>query len=363
MDGSGQLQWRFQNDPVPNATTTTLLLTNVQPDDAGDYSVVAYNAAGSVASLPARLTVYQPAIIVAQPTNQLVQLGANATFAVSAAGMNSLRYQWRFNGADLPGQTNATFTVNNVQFANDGIYNVLVFDRFASLLSAPARLFVLVSPAIAEPPLSQTVVAGGDVTLSVRITGYPPPFGYIWRRGPVTLNTQVLTSSNCFFTLTNVQPSQGGPNNTYRVIVTNAAVPTLTVNATFNLNVLADTDGDHLPDAWETQFSLNPISSADAALDSDGDGISNQQEYEAGTDPTNALSYLKVERLMRGPSTIEFNAVSNRTYAVQFRDVLGAGNWTNLIGIVAQPTNRLESIIDPAARPSRFYRLVTPFRP
>jgi hypothetical protein len=47
----------------------------------------------------------------------------------------------------------------------------------------------------------------------------------------------------------------------------------------------ADTDGDGLPDGWEKAHALNPLSAADAALDSDGDGVSNLAEFTADTGP------------------------------------------------------------------------------
>ena len=49
--------------------------------------------------------------------------------------------------------------------------------------------------------------------------------------------------------------------------------------------IASDTDGDGLPDAWETANGLNPANSDDASQDLDGDNLSNLEEYQQGTDP------------------------------------------------------------------------------
>ncbi len=48
-----------------------------------------------------------------------------------------------------------------------------------------------------------------------------------------------------------------------------------------------DDDNDGMPDEWEAQYGLNPLVN-DASGDLDGDGISNIDEYSAGTNPTQA---------------------------------------------------------------------------
>ncbi len=50
------------------------------------------------------------------------------------------------------------------------------------------------------------------------------------------------------------------------------------------IGITPDTDGDRLPDWWELLYGLNPLV-ADASTDPDGDGWTNLEEYNAGTNP------------------------------------------------------------------------------
>jgi hypothetical protein len=47
-----------------------------------------------------------------------------------------------------------------------------------------------------------------------------------------------------------------------------------------------DTDYDGLPDNWETLYDLDPLDPEDVVLDTDNDGKTNLEEYRSGTDPT-----------------------------------------------------------------------------
>lgn len=61
----------------------------------------------------------------------------------------------------------------------------------------------------------------------------------------------------------------------------------------------ADSDGDGMPDEWETRFQFDPKQAADGSLDQDGDGYTNVEEFLNDTDPTKretsamALSFLR----------------------------------------------------------------------
>jgi len=97
-------QWWFNTtNALVGGTNSSLSLTNVQTTNAGNYSVVITNLAGSVTSAVASLTVRVPVSITTQPTNQAVKQGSNAVFSVTAGGTTPLAYQWWFNGTNRLG--------------------------------------------------------------------------------------------------------------------------------------------------------------------------------------------------------------------------------------------------------------------
>src|SRR6185436_7105091 len=80
--------------------------------------------------------------IVTQPVSQVVLAGSDAIFTVVAIGVPAPTYQWQFNGANLPGATNASLTVANVATNNAGNYRVVVSNPFGSATSAVVSLTV-----------------------------------------------------------------------------------------------------------------------------------------------------------------------------------------------------------------------------
>lgn len=140
-------------DPA-NAFFVDYLNTTASPRHISPESVQFIPASSSPTGNPLVLVGYElssdievfdvtttPPVIVQAPRNTSGSLGGMATFSVEATG-NGLSYQWRLNGTNLVGATNAVFTVANVQAA--GSYSVVVSTpNNGFVTSLPATLAVV----------------------------------------------------------------------------------------------------------------------------------------------------------------------------------------------------------------------------
>ena len=188
-------QWQFSGSVLPGQTSATLVLSNIQPAMAGNYTVTVTNAYGSATSAVATVIVITPApIIVTQPQNQFVAIGSNATFTVSALGTPPLYYQWQFSGSNLIGATGSNETLFDVSTANAGPYDVIVSNAYGSVTSSVAALVVPGGPpVIVAPPISQAVLLGGRVTFSVTAVG-SGPLSYQWQLNGTNLSDDIVST-------------------------------------------------------------------------------------------------------------------------------------------------------------------------
>jgi pectate lyase len=139
-------QWYFNtNAPIPNATDSTLTLTNVQLGDAGTYSVVVSNLAGSATSLNAVLTINTNPVaptFTTEPASQIVLVGGTASFAATASGTAPIVFQWNKGGVPIPGALSSTLTISNAQSSDAGSYTVTASNSVGPVTSDAAILTV-----------------------------------------------------------------------------------------------------------------------------------------------------------------------------------------------------------------------------
>jgi hypothetical protein len=153
-------QWRLNGTNLSFGAGTSLIITNAQATNAGNYTVVITNNYGSITSSPAALTVNFPPSIGTPPASQSVLVGSNATFSVVASGTAPLAYQWKFF-SNLAEATNAAHTITNAQSFKAGNYSVIVTNTFGSVTSAPAYLNVVPAPLLTSIGISNANVLLG----------------------------------------------------------------------------------------------------------------------------------------------------------------------------------------------------------
>ncbi|MGH7952028.1 MAG: immunoglobulin domain-containing protein [Limisphaerales bacterium] len=170
--------------------------------------------------------------IDAQPQDESVFTGQNATFTVIVSGSAPLTYQWFYNSdTPLTNATNSSLTITNAQLSDSGGYSIVVSNAYDSVVSDTAELTVSVptAPIIVTQPQSQTVLPGQSASFSVSAGG-SAPFTYQWY---FNTNTPIAGATGDTLTLTNVQIADTG---TYSVVVSNFVNFTNSLYAVLSVN-------------------------------------------------------------------------------------------------------------------------------
>ncbi len=128
--------------------------------------------------------------------------------------------------------------------------------------------------------------------------------------------------------------------------------------------VAVDSDGDGIPDWWTMEYFGHPMGwfmdQSRATDDPDADGVTNLQEYLAGTDPANRKSVLRIQittTLVADSVAVTWVAAPGRAYRVQFKAGLDDPSWHEAL---YQPTvvGSQASFVVPPALPGAYYRVV-----
>lgn len=171
----------------------------------------AISLTGIIASAQDSATIAQPefAKIILQPEDQLVYIGSNATFSVTAE--NADAYQWSFNGNPVNDATNSSFSVLNAQTTDVGFYSCKVFQGAEAVPTRAASLMVYTSSIDPQTGVDPVVVFGLPVVSSGSSGSCPGAYiGYVsytktiqngWGWAPDT------TNGNTIFTATDTNRS------------------------------------------------------------------------------------------------------------------------------------------------------------
>lgn len=210
---------------------------------SGDYfngaidEVAAFDkalTAGKILSLYMTATgsVAAPYMVTDPPT--LTPSGtiyATTSFSVSAdvAGALPLTFQWRKDGASIPGATGPTYTKANAATSDSGSYDIVVTNAYGAVTSAVVVVTVdpAVPPTIDVQPVSRLVYPGGNARFSVSASG-TAPITYQWKHA----GTNIPGATGATLTVVNCGTAETG---NYQVGVTNVAGGQLSSTVTLAL--------------------------------------------------------------------------------------------------------------------------------
>jgi len=159
--------------------------------------------------------------VTTQPSNQTVNAGQTAVFAVAATGTAPLSYQWQnaATGANISGATSSSYSIANTTVADNGLtFRVVVTNSAGSMTSASATLTVDTPPSITVQPSNQSVTAPQAATFTVTATG-TAPLTYQWQNAATGTNIAGATSSS--YTLSPTSAADNGMS--FKVVVSNVA--------------------------------------------------------------------------------------------------------------------------------------------
>lgn len=209
----------------------------------------------------------------------------------------------------------ASFTVR--AFPPAPYYTVFgdVRDEFGNLLAAGGGsvVFSVGDRVIASLPI--TGVTGADYNYQLRMRMD------MSRLGTASYSSLVVNTGATYTLAVDV----GGVRYLPLEMNTPPSVGNAADRRRINLTLGTDSDKDGLPDAWEQMqlymagLDLANLGAITPGGDLDGDGVSNFQEYIAGTyaaDPTETF-YLKIKSSSSSSSVVEFFTITGKTYAVE----------------------------------------------
>lgn len=202
----------------------------------------------------------RPAIIL-EPLSRIVNAGATATFSVQAVGSPAPTFQWRKNGVNLGGATNASYSVEAT--SNSAGYYDAVVTNSTGAVTTTAGLLTLIGTSANLPPSavndSATTILGNPVTVSVLTNDSDGDGGVLAVQSTTQGSNGIVTNTSSTVTYT---PNAGfAGSDSFNYTITDGQGDT--DSATVNITVTAGSTQSVTVSAAATIESNNPTTDVD----------------------------------------------------------------------------------------------------
>lgn len=300
-------QWRFNAVNITGATASSYTRTNAQLADAGNYTVVVTNVAGSITSAVAVLTVTSPPPVVAfvaSVTNGMSPLVVNFTNLSSGA----TNYSWTFGD----GHTNSAVSPTNT-YTTQGSYTVTLvgFGLGGQTMLTRTNYIVLSNaPPVLAPINNRAVYVGATLLITNSATD------------PDTAQTLAFSLD------------VGAPSGA-----------SMTTNGLFS---------------WTPDNSFVNTTNAITArvTDNGSPPLSDAKTFSVAVLPPPLLQSSALNTSTGGLFTLSWGAISGDTYRVEYSTNIAGTNWLALLPDVTATNSTASKSDSIQTDPARFYRVV-----
>ncbi len=164
--GSGVVDYEwFHNEASTGETGTVLDLTQISPEDVGEYYAVVSDDCASLSSEFATISLVEPVSITAQPQDMETCEGSAASFTVETD--YTCEYQWFQNGSELPGMNGPSCGLSSADAYSAGEYTVKVSNACGEEMSEIATLSIMPDLEISLDESQMEVCEGENLTVTV----------------------------------------------------------------------------------------------------------------------------------------------------------------------------------------------------
>lgn len=246
-NAGSEFGWTYSSPPAGSGSFTFVLS---YPAGLTGNQVITFSGHSRLNGVLTPITVASlnigppvPPAFTGQPENATVNVGATATFSVTAIGPPTPTVKWQrsidggmtfadlSNDSAISGAATPTLSVGPVtpSFHGHKFRAVATNSALPSATSNPATLSVNSAPVFVVHPRTQAVASGGSLVLTAVASGFPVAT-YQWRKGTTALTDggRISGATTSMLTISNVQ---AGDEGSYSTVANNGIAPNATSNA------------------------------------------------------------------------------------------------------------------------------------
>ena len=211
-------RWNYSADLTTVRTTgdtqsAGVIITSKEKTGAGARLLAVQT--GSTSTAP---------VILNQPQDQSLNLGATINLSVTTDGSSEATYQWKKDGGVVLGATGSSLIIVAAGLTDAGTYTCEVTNSYGTSTSTAATVAISAAPVLATALKNTAVYVGDTVMLSAAFTGSPMPT-YSWTKNGVA----ILGATDSTYTFIPVATTESGTYtvtalNTYGSISSSAVV-------------------------------------------------------------------------------------------------------------------------------------------